>query len=71
MAEIVTRPVAGYGWTPDLPDARDLQFAVAPEVVKVLPPKVDLREQCPPVYDQGQPGPARRTRSAEPSSSTS
>jgi C1A family cysteine protease len=56
MAEIVTRPVAGYGWTPDLPDARDLQFAVAPEVVKKLPPKVDLREQCPPVYDQGQLG---------------
>ena len=23
MAEIVTRPVAGYGWVPDLPDARD------------------------------------------------
>jgi C1A family cysteine protease len=56
MAEIVTRPVAGYGWVPDLPDARDFQFAVAPEVAKELPPKVDLRDQCPDVYDQGQLG---------------
>jgi C1A family cysteine protease len=53
---IPTRSVAGYGWIPDLPDVRDLQFAAAPEVVKELPPKVDLRDQCPPVYDQGQLG---------------
>jgi C1A family cysteine protease len=56
MATLTSRPVAGYGWIPDLPDVRDFQFAAAPEVVKELPPKVDLRDQCPPVYDQGQLG---------------
>jgi C1A family cysteine protease len=56
MATLTSRPVAGYGWTPDLPDVRDLQFTAAPEVVKELPPKVDLREECPLVYDQGQLG---------------
>jgi C1A family cysteine protease len=43
-----------YGWAPDLPDARD-QIYSAPMVVH-LPPKVDLRAQCPAVYDQGQLG---------------
>jgi C1A family cysteine protease len=56
MATAAIRPNAGYGWTPDLPDVRDFQFAVAPEVAKELPPKVDLREQCPAVYDQGHLG---------------
>jgi C1A family cysteine protease len=43
-----------YGWKPDLPDHRDLLFA-APKPRK-LPSKMDLRDQCPPVYDQGQLG---------------
>ncbi|MGH6870976.1 MAG: C1 family peptidase [Rhizomicrobium sp.] len=43
-----------YGWAPDLPDARDLIYS-APRAVH-LPAKVDLRPQCPPVYDQGQLG---------------
>src|SRR5712691_2715928 len=43
-----------YGWTPDVPDQRDRVFAAAP--VAALPPSVDLRGQCPPVYDQGQLG---------------
>lgn len=47
-----------YGWTPDLPDHRDLRYAVVrPEALaKPLPPMVDMRLQCPPVYDQGQLG---------------
>lgn len=45
-----------YGWIPDLPDARDLQFSAPMEIVSSLPPVVDLRPQCPPVYDQGQLG---------------
>jgi len=43
-----------YGWTPDVPDQRDLVFAAAP--VAAVPPSVDLRSGCPPVYDQGQLG---------------
>jgi C1A family cysteine protease len=44
-----------YGWIRDLPDQRDRHVATrgpntpAPE----LPPSVDLRSACPPVYDQG------------------
>jgi C1A family cysteine protease len=47
-----------YGWIRDLPDQRDRKFkflrgalAAAP-----VPPSVDLRGQCPPVYDQGDLG---------------
>jgi C1A family cysteine protease len=47
-----------YGWKPDLPDNRDIKYAyAAPEAVLTnLPPKVDMRSKCPPVYDQGQLG---------------
>lgn len=43
-----------YGWKPDLPDHRDLviQFSTTNENAS----QVDLRAQCPPVYDQGQLG---------------
>ena len=44
-----------YGWTPDVPDQRDLVYA-APAAVAAPPPSVDLRSGCPPVYDQGQLG---------------
>ena len=50
------RKIKGYGWSPDIPDGRDLMYAAPPEVVTQLPPKVDLRDQCPGVYDQGQLG---------------
>jgi C1A family cysteine protease len=50
------RKIKRYGWTPDLPDHRDHIYA-APVVLKALPPKVDLRPQCPKtIYDQGQLG---------------
>jgi C1A family cysteine protease len=47
-----------YGWSPDLPDHRDLRYAIVrPEALaRPLPPMVDLRLQCPPVYDQGKLG---------------
>jgi C1A family cysteine protease len=52
----MARKIQRYGWNPDLPDGRDLLYAAPPEVAIALPPKVDLREQCPPVYDQGHLG---------------
>lgn len=45
-----------YGWVPDLPDHRDHLYAALPRFLVALPPSVDLRSQCPPVYDQGQLG---------------
>jgi C1A family cysteine protease len=45
-----------YGWIPDLPDQRDHIYAAAITAPQQLPPSVDLRPQCPPVYDQGQLG---------------
>src|ERR1035438_6777523 len=45
-----------YGWMPDLPDQRDHQFAAPLLKLGPLPAKVDLRKQCPGVYNQGQIG---------------
>jgi C1A family cysteine protease len=45
-----------FGWRPELPDHRDLPYAamrLALEQPMALPSQVDLRPQCPPVYDQG------------------
>jgi C1A family cysteine protease len=50
------RKIKGYGWNRDMPDGRDLMYAAPPEVVTQLPTKVDLRDKCPDVYDQGQLG---------------
>jgi C1A family cysteine protease len=44
-----------YGWQPDLPDHRDYSFQALIKVTK-LPSKIDLRKQCPAVYNQGQLG---------------
>jgi C1A family cysteine protease len=41
---------------PDLPDQRDHLFAAPHGTIGALPAQVDLRPQCPPVYDQGQLG---------------
>src|SRR4051812_37124468 len=41
-----------FGWQPDFPDHRDLLFSAPVGVLQQLPPTVDLRPQCPPVYDQ-------------------
>src|SRR5450755_92425 len=50
------RSIAYYGWTPDLPDQRDQLYAAPLPKLGPLPAKVDLRKQCPAVYDQGQIG---------------
>lgn len=42
-----------YGWRPDLPDQRDVAFVAGSTKV---PAFVDLRNNCPPIYDQGQLG---------------
>jgi len=52
----MTFKVSRYGWLPDLPDHRDQLYAAPVEMVGALPAKVDLRPQCPPVYNQGQLG---------------
>lgn len=47
-----------YGWRPSPPDFRDLKYGDVARVYStaVLPKNVDLRGQCPPVYDQGDIG---------------
>lgn len=46
----------GYGWVPDLPDHRDHLYAAPIVHLRALPKSVDLRKQCPPIYDQGELG---------------
>jgi C1A family cysteine protease len=53
---VTPRKTARYGWTPDLPDARDHLYAAPRPTLEALPPSADLRGQCPPVYDQEQIG---------------
>jgi C1A family cysteine protease len=48
--------IARYGWARDLPDHRDRYWQAPALASAQLPPMVDLRPQCPPVYDQGQLG---------------
>jgi C1A family cysteine protease len=45
-----------FGWLPDLPDHRDLLYASVRKIFRKLPVSVDLRKQCPEVYDQGSLG---------------
>jgi C1A family cysteine protease len=45
-----------YGWVHDIPDRRDHFYAAPRETLAELPPKVDLRQNCPSVYDQGELG---------------
>ncbi len=51
-----TAPVHHFGWIPDKPDQRDHYFAVPRGAMVAPPASVDLRSQCPPIYDQGQLG---------------
>jgi C1A family cysteine protease len=48
--------VKHYGWIRDIPDQRDHMYAAPIVSLAALPPSVDLRSACPPVYDQGQLG---------------
>src|SRR5580692_6135420 len=45
-----------YGWIRDLPDHRDHKFSTKRPTLAALPPVVDLRPQCPAIYNQGQLG---------------
>lgn len=56
MKYFMTPKKHGLGWVPDIPDKRDYIFR--PKVIKPekLPKQIDLRAECPPVYDQGQLG---------------
>jgi C1A family cysteine protease len=53
---MLRRRTKRYGWIPDLPDRRDRIFSAPPATIGALPAQVDLRAQCPPVYNQGQLG---------------
>src|SRR6202035_4840424 len=60
LAKLTVRgpsPHGGYGWGRDPPGDRDFVYG-APLVrfPQGLPPSIDLRSECPPVYDQGQLG---------------
>ena len=48
--------IRGYGWIPDLPDNRDFGYAAPAGILRKLPEKMDLRGECPAVYDQGKLG---------------
>lgn len=51
------REVKRFGWTPDIPDARDFLYSAPEAVLTKLPKKVDLRgPKMPKVYDQGELG---------------
>lgn len=56
MSTSTPRKIARYGWTPDLPDARDHLFTAPRMAVASLPPSVDLRDGLPQPYDQGHIG---------------
>ena len=45
-----------FGWIHDIPDQRDHLYAAPRRLLVALPPKVDLRQNCPAVYQQGQLG---------------
>ena len=57
MSYCVTPKNHGLGWLPDLPDQRDFVFD-SPSVLGVAPllEQVDLRSECPPIYNQGRLG---------------
>jgi C1A family cysteine protease len=48
--------IARFGWVRDLPDHRDRYWQAPALASAQLPASVDLRPQCPPVYDQGELG---------------
>jgi len=48
--------IARYGWIVDKQDIRDKKYLAPAPLAANLPASVDLRNICPPVYDQGQLG---------------
>jgi C1A family cysteine protease len=57
LSLVTHRTQARFGWSPDLPDHRDRVYSAPLNMFpQGVPPGVDLRGHCPPVYDQGQLG---------------
>jgi len=56
MKYLMTPKRHGLGWIPDTPDQRDITYKPGLKVTRTIPKKVDLRDQMPPIYDQGQLG---------------
>ena len=56
MADLEIRQIKGYGWKPDLPDARDLQFTSEKVNYPIHSTTLLGKYNHPPVYDQGQLG---------------
>jgi C1A family cysteine protease len=54
--DFMARTINRFGWVPDIPDHRDHLYAAPLRRLGPLPKVVDLRKQCPPVYDQGELG---------------
>ena len=54
MCQDEPKVVNKYGWKADLPDHRDLSIQF--EEYDHYNQKIDLREHCPPIYDQGNLG---------------
>lgn len=50
------RRIKKFGWVPDLPDARDHVYSAPIPLMGAMPPKADLRAECPAVLNQGQLG---------------
>lgn len=48
--------VKRYGWIKDRLDARDVSFKSIHPLMETFPSSIDLRDQCPSVYDQGELG---------------
>lgn len=51
-----TDDIRQYGWRRDRPDIRDEYHEFSEYSSSELPAKVDLRDKCPPVYNQGKLG---------------
>jgi C1A family cysteine protease len=55
MATLIPRKHI-YGWKADTPDFKDRMFSMVRKPLQALPPKVDLREFCGPILNQGNLG---------------
>jgi C1A family cysteine protease len=52
-SRIARRTNFSHGWVPDLPDHRDYFYTPPAKLLRALPSRVDLRADCPAVYNQG------------------
>ncbi len=50
---MASKIIPRYGWLKDIPDKRDYPYVPPPDVVRSIPPTVDLRPYFPRIYNQG------------------